>query len=74
MPWFRSRARHFTRDAAARSGRPVGVPTIVTYQVLADRARAGQLPGDIEIKLREVIDGTLGALELAHAAGLPTCS
>jgi imidazolonepropionase-like amidohydrolase len=47
------------------------VPTIVTYQALADRARDGLLPGDIEVKLREVIDGALGALELAHTAGLP---
>ncbi|HEY6496206.1 MAG TPA: amidohydrolase family protein [Trebonia sp.] len=47
------------------------VPTIVTYQALADRSREGLLPGDIEVKLREVIDGALGALELAHRAGLP---
>jgi imidazolonepropionase-like amidohydrolase len=47
------------------------VPTIVTYQALADRSRDGLLPGDIESKLREVIDGALGALELAHTAGLP---
>jgi imidazolonepropionase-like amidohydrolase len=47
------------------------VPTIVTYQALADRARDGLLPADIEVKLRAVIDGALGALELAHAAGLP---
>jgi imidazolonepropionase-like amidohydrolase len=47
------------------------VPTIVTYQALADRSRDGLLPGDIEVKLREVIDGALGALELAHRAGLP---
>jgi imidazolonepropionase-like amidohydrolase len=46
------------------------VPTIVTYQALADRSRDGLLPGDIEVKLREVIDGALGALERAHAAGL----
>lgn len=47
------------------------VPTIVTYHALADRARAGLLPAGIEGKLREVIDGALAALELAHAAGLP---
>jgi imidazolonepropionase-like amidohydrolase len=47
------------------------VPTIVTYHALAARARAGLLPGDIEVKLGEVIDGALGALEMAHAAGLP---
>jgi imidazolonepropionase-like amidohydrolase len=47
------------------------VPTIVTYQALADRARRGLLPGDIAVKLDEVIDGALRALEMAHAAGLP---
>jgi cytosine/adenosine deaminase-related metal-dependent hydrolase len=39
------------------------VPTIVTYQTLAERARAGLLPADIEAKLGHVIDGALGALE-----------
>jgi imidazolonepropionase-like amidohydrolase len=47
------------------------VPTIVTYHALAARARAGLLPGDIEAKLGEVINGALEALEMAHAAGLP---
>jgi len=47
------------------------VPTIVTYQALAEKARAGLLPADIEVKLGHVIDGALGALELAHNAGLP---
>ena len=47
------------------------VPTIVTYQTLAERARAGLLPADIEAKLGHVIDGALGALELAHKADLP---
>ena len=47
------------------------VPTIVTYQALADRARRGLLPGDIAAKLGEVIEGALRALEMAHAAGLP---
>ena len=47
------------------------VPTIVTYHALATRARAGLLPGDIEAKLGEVINGALEALEMAHAAGLP---
>ena len=46
------------------------VPTIVTYHGLAARARIGQLPADIESKLREVIDGAVGALAMAHAAGL----
>jgi imidazolonepropionase-like amidohydrolase len=47
------------------------VPTIVTYRALADRARAGLLPADIAGKLGHVIDGALGALEMAHRAGLP---
>jgi imidazolonepropionase-like amidohydrolase len=47
------------------------VPTIVTYQTLAAKSRAGLLPADIDGKLHEVIDGALGALELAHAAGIP---
>ena len=47
------------------------VPTIVTYLALAEKARAGLLPADIAAKLGHVIDGALGALELAHTAGLP---
>jgi imidazolonepropionase-like amidohydrolase len=47
------------------------VPTIVTYHALAARAREGLLPADIEGKLEEVIHGALGALEMAHRAGLP---
>jgi imidazolonepropionase-like amidohydrolase len=47
------------------------VPTIVTYHALAARSRQGLLPADIAGKLAEVIDGALGALEMAHAAGLP---
>ena len=47
------------------------VPTIVTYHALAARAREGLLSADIEGKLKEVIDGALGALEMAHRAGLP---
>ena len=46
------------------------VPTIVTYYALAARSRQGLLPGDIDVKLQEVIHGALGALEMAHAAGL----
>jgi len=46
------------------------VPTIVTYHGLAARAKTGQVPADIEGKLREVIDGAVGALAMAHAAGL----
>ena len=47
------------------------VPTIVTYQTLAERARAGLLPADIAAKLGHVIDGALGALEMAYKADLP---
>src|SRR5580693_7102977 len=47
------------------------VPTIVTYQTLAERARAGLLPADIAAKLGDVIDGALGALEMAYHADLP---
>jgi imidazolonepropionase-like amidohydrolase len=47
------------------------VPTIVTYHALADRSRRGLLPADIEGKLKEVIDGAIGALEMAHKAGIP---
>jgi imidazolonepropionase-like amidohydrolase len=47
------------------------VPTIVTYYALADRSRRGLLPGDIDVKLKEVIDGAIRALEMAHAADLP---
>jgi imidazolonepropionase-like amidohydrolase len=47
------------------------VPTIVTYRALAARSQAGLLPADIEVKLRSVIDGAIGALAMAHAAGLP---
>jgi imidazolonepropionase-like amidohydrolase len=47
------------------------VPTIVTYHALTDRARRGLLPADIEGKLKEVIDGAVGALEMAHKAGIP---
>jgi len=46
------------------------VPTIVTYYALAARSRQGLLPADIDAKLQEVIHGALGALEMAHAAGL----
>jgi len=47
------------------------VPTIVTYHALTDRARRGLVPADIEGKLKEVIDGAVGALEMAHKAGIP---
>jgi imidazolonepropionase-like amidohydrolase len=47
------------------------VPTIVTYHCLARKSRSGALPGDIAAKLEEVIGGALGALAMAHEAGLP---
>ncbi len=47
------------------------VPTIVTYQALASKSRGGLLPAGIDVKLQEVIHGALGALEMAHAAGIP---
>ena len=47
------------------------VPTIVTYHTLAAKSRDGLLPADIAGKLAEVIDGAIGALEMAHAAGIP---
>jgi imidazolonepropionase-like amidohydrolase len=47
------------------------VPTIVTYRALAAKASEGRLPAEIESKLGDVIDGALGALELAHKAGVP---
>jgi imidazolonepropionase-like amidohydrolase len=47
------------------------VPTIVTYQTLARKSRDGRLPADIDVKLQEVIHGALGALEMAHEAGIP---
>jgi len=47
------------------------VPTIVTYHTLAAKSRDGLLPADIAGKLQQVIDGAIGALEMAHAAGIP---
>jgi imidazolonepropionase-like amidohydrolase len=47
------------------------VPTIVTYHTLARKAEAGELPADIAGKLQDVIHGAIGALELAHRAGIP---
>ena len=47
------------------------VPTIITYHALAARSRQGLLPAEIAVKLEKVISGALGALEMAHAAGLP---
>jgi len=47
------------------------VPTIVTYHTLAAKSRDGLLPAEIAAKLQQVIDGAIGALEMAHAAGIP---
>ena len=47
------------------------VPTIVTYHALAARSRDGLLPATSRPSCEEVIDGAIGALEMAHAAGLP---
>jgi imidazolonepropionase-like amidohydrolase len=47
------------------------VPTIVTYRTLTVRAGQGVLPAGIVAKLKEVIDGAIGALEMAHKAHLP---
>jgi imidazolonepropionase-like amidohydrolase len=47
------------------------VPTIVTYYALARKSEAGDLPADIAGKLQDVIHGAIGALEMAHKAGIP---
>jgi len=47
------------------------VPTIVVYHALAAKSRAGELPADIAGKLAVVTDGAMGALEMAHNAGIP---
>jgi imidazolonepropionase-like amidohydrolase len=47
------------------------VPTIVTYYALARKSEAGELPADIAGKLQDVIHGAIGALEMAHTAGIP---
>jgi imidazolonepropionase-like amidohydrolase len=47
------------------------VPTIITYHVLTIRAKEGVLSKDIVGKLDDVIHGAIGALEMAHKAGLP---
>jgi len=47
------------------------VPTIVTYYALARKSEAGDLPADIAGKLQDVIHGAIGALEMAHNAGIP---
>ena len=47
------------------------VPTIVTYHSLAQKSRDGLLDPEIDEKLHIVIGGALGALEMAHKAGIP---
>jgi imidazolonepropionase-like amidohydrolase len=47
------------------------VPTIVVYHALAAKSRAGELPADIAEKLATVTAGAMGALEMAHKAGVP---
>jgi imidazolonepropionase-like amidohydrolase len=47
------------------------VPTIVTYHCLAQKSRDGLLDPEIDEKLHVVIGGALGALEMAHKAGIP---
>jgi imidazolonepropionase-like amidohydrolase len=47
------------------------VPTLVTYQALAAQGRQGLLPEHIHTKLHDVLDRAVGALDLAHGAGLP---
>src|SRR6204780_1396209 len=47
------------------------VPTIVTYHTLTVRAGQGVLPAGIVAKLKEGIDGAIGALGRGHRAGLP---
>ena len=47
------------------------VPTIVTYHCLARKSRDGVLPKDIAAKLQDVIGGAMGALAMAHEAGIP---
>lgn len=46
------------------------VPTLVTYQALAKEGVASGLPKDVEHKIYIVLDKGLGALEMAHKAGV----
>lgn len=46
------------------------VPTLVTYQALAQEGVAAGLPKDVEHKIYIVLDKGLGALEMAHTAGV----
>jgi imidazolonepropionase-like amidohydrolase len=47
------------------------VPTLATYAALAAEGLAHGFPPDQHAKVDEVLDAGLGALELAHRAGLP---
>jgi imidazolonepropionase-like amidohydrolase len=47
------------------------VPTLATYAALADEGLEHGMPADQHAKVFEVLDAGLGALELAHRAGLP---
>jgi imidazolonepropionase-like amidohydrolase len=46
------------------------VPTLATYEALAEEGREHGMPADQHAKVFEVLDAGLGALELAHRAGL----
>jgi imidazolonepropionase-like amidohydrolase len=47
------------------------VPTLATYAALAAEGLDQGFPADQHAKVHEVLDAGLGALELAHRAGLP---
>jgi imidazolonepropionase-like amidohydrolase len=47
------------------------VPTLATYAALADEGLEHGMPAAQHAKVYEVLDAGLGALELAHRAGLP---
>jgi imidazolonepropionase-like amidohydrolase len=47
------------------------VPTLATYAALAEEGLEQGMPADQHAKVFEVLDAGLGALELAHRAGLP---
>ena len=47
------------------------VPTLATYAALASEGLGQGMPPDQHAKVFEVLDAGLGALELAHRAGLP---
>ena len=47
------------------------VPTLATYAALAAEGLDQGIPADQHAKVYEVLDAGLGALELAHRAGLP---